>query len=445
LRIAVINWSRRKVGGAEAYLGLTLSALSDAGHEVAFWYETDKPANREPIPLNAGVPTWSIDELGAERALEALRRWQPDLIYSHGLLNPEVETETLRIAPAVFSAHGYYGTCISGEKTFKNPTVTPCQRRFGWQCLLSYYPRRCGGLNPVTMLKLYGVQSRRLSLLREYRAVLTHSFHMREEYIKHGLPAERVHALSYYVQSGVKKSQLFPQTPAFDAPPHIFLDSRVAPRPLHEDRYHILFTGRIDRLKGGRTLLEALPRVAVRLNRPLQVTFAGDGPDRAAWERRAKRVQRRVDAIQINFTGWASRDELNSLLAASDLLVFPSQWPEPFGLVGPEAGFYGVPVAAFAVGGISDWLIDGVNGHLAPGHPPTADGLADAIVKCLADPATHARLSRGALDLAQRFSMKNHLTALVEIFESVLRQKPEPSLTREPRLASVAGAERYGK
>ena len=50
--------------------------------------------------------------------------------------------------------------------------------------------------------------------------------------------------------------------------------------------------------------------------------------------------------------------------------MVPSIWPEPFGQVGPEAGLYGVPAAAFAVGGTPSWLTDGVNGRLAPGDPP---------------------------------------------------------------------------
>ena len=74
------------------------------------------------------------------------------------------------------------------------------------------------------------------------------------------------------------------------------------------------------------------------------------------------------------------------------MLVVPSLWPEPFGLVGLEAARHRLPVAAFAVGGIPDWLRPGVNGYLAPGDPPTPGGLADAIIACLKDPETHARL-----------------------------------------------------
>ena len=64
-----------------------------------------------------------------------------------------------------------------------------------------------------------------------------------------------------------------------------------------------------------------------------------------------------------------------ALLAQSDLLVLPSLWPEPFALVGLEAARHRLPVAAYAVGGIPDWLTSGENGYLAPGDPPTVDGL----------------------------------------------------------------------
>jgi glycosyltransferase involved in cell wall biosynthesis len=103
--------------------------------------------------------------------------------------------------------------------------------------------------------------------------------------------------------------------------------------------------------------------------------------------------------------------------------VVPSVWPEPFGLVGPEAAAYGVPAAAYAVGGIPDWLQDGVNGHLAPGNPPMAAGLADAIVNCLGDPAHYEQLRRGALAAAQTSdTVARHAAAVAEVLGAVARR-----------------------
>lgn len=403
MRIAITTWSRRRVAGAETYLNGILAELARAGHELAFWHEADAPADREPIALPEGTPAWCVAELEAGPALAKLRGWQPDLIYAHGLIDAALEAETLTAAPAVLLAHGYYGTCISGGKAFKSPTVRPCHRRFGWQCLLHYYPRRCGGWSPVTMLREYRYQADRLRLLKDYRAVVTASEHMRSEYVNHGVAPDRVHLLPFDL----------PAADAADTAP-------VIDRP--QSAWRLLFLGRMERLKGGQTLLQALPQLRASLARPLRVTLAGDGPERSAWERQAARLQAQDPGLTVEFPGWVSGSRLESLWAACDLLVLPSLWPEPFGLAGLEAGARGVPAVAFRVGGIADWLKDGINGHLAPGEPPTAAGLAEAITKCFCSPDAHARLRRGAVEVAQQFRKKRHLSGLLELFQKVGRR-----------------------
>jgi glycosyltransferase involved in cell wall biosynthesis len=415
MRIAVVNWSRRRAGGTETYLSQIIPELVHLGHDLAFMHEIDLPANREQIALPDGVPAWCVKEMRAKRALKALRDWKPDLIYTHSLLTPSLEAETLKIAPAIFFAHAYYGTCISGSKAFKRPEVVPCDRRFGWKCLLHYYPHRCGGLSPITMLRLFHLQSKRLELLHQYAAILTHSSHMYSEYVNNGLPPERVHNLSYYAHEGSRQ----PAPQGVEKDFSLNAESDLTVIQASKPYYHLLFSGRMELLKGGRTLIDALPQVCGALDRPVRVTFAGDGPDRREWERRAARASRWVDGLQVEFVGWVQREQLTRLYTDCDLLVFPSLWPEPFGLAGPEAGLHGVPVAAFDVGGVSEWLTDGMNGYLAPGDPPTASGLAEAIVKCLHDPVAHEYLRRGAVQSAQKFSLENHLAALTKVFATI--------------------------
>ena len=427
MRIAVVNWSRRQVGGTETYLANVIPGLARRGHSVSLWHEIDRPSNREPIELPPGVPSWCVEQLGRERALAALRAWEPDLIYTHSLLTPELEAETLRVASAVFFAHAYYGTCISGTKTFKRPDMRPCGRRFGPACLAHYYPRRCGGLSPLTMLRLYRLQSRRLGLLHKYRAVLTHSLHMHEEYVKHGLSPENVHYLSYYAHSASAHYEESPKESRCDASAR---DAAAGSGTGETKRpyTHLLFAGRMETLKGGHLFIEALEEVRAALSSPLLVTFAGDGPERARWERQASRVARRADGIRIEFKGWVRREKMEDLYRECDLLVFPSVWPEPFGLAGPEAGLHGIPVAAFNVGGVPEWLVDGVNGYLAPGDPPTAQGLARAIIKCLSDEETHRGLRRGAVKTAEQFSLDNHLNALTKVFDRIACTATRPAV-----------------
>ena len=165
-------------------------------------------------------------------------------------------------------------------------------------------------------------------------------------------------------------------------------------------------------------MIDALASVATALMRPLGVTFVGDGPDRQRWEQRARRAQAARSNLRIEFTGWLDSSRLDELMLDSDLLVVPSTWPEPFGLVGPEAGLHGLPAAAFAVGGIPEWLSDGVNGRLAPGDPPSAAGLARAIVECVREPAELARLKDGARERARHCDLEAHIDALLAIFAS---------------------------
>ncbi len=406
MRIAIVNWSNRRVGGCETYLEEVVPPLLAAGHDLALVYETDAPHHRERIAFGATMPSLCAGALGADGVLRELESWRPDVLFAHGLLNPQLEARLASAVPAVFFAHTYYGTCVGGPKSFKAPTIRPCTRRFGWPCLALYYPRRCGGLNPLTALSEYRRQGLRLQLLPRYRAILTNSEHMRQEYCRHGFPAERVHRITYLV--GDRGEAAAEQA-----------ESAGSKVPDPDTPWQLLYLGRMDPLKGGLPLIEALPSVVRQLDRPVHLRFVGDGPERARWEQHARHTAGTTADLTIDFGGWLERPELDALLPGVHLLVLPSLGPEPFARVGPELGRHGIPCAAFAVGGIPEWLEDGVNGCAAPGDPPTAGGLTAAIVRCLRDPGDYARLRAGARERAHRFSAARHLAELEPVLTQV--------------------------
>jgi glycosyltransferase involved in cell wall biosynthesis len=393
MRVAIAARNTSVVGGIETYLRRVVAMLSAAGVELALLSENEPARGRESIAPS--LPAWCVSELGVSRALGALETWRPELIFTHGLEDWNLELQFITLAPTILFAHDYYGACISGEKTFRSPTVRPCARRFGWQCLVHFYPHRCGGLDPRTMWRDYNRQMARAQLLEKHSAIVTASEHMRREYLKLGVAPGLVHRIGYPVEyfAGDKQERR---------------DAR--------DAWRILFAARMTPLKGGDFFMRALPRAAELLALPLEVTMAGDGPARAALERAAIDLVARDRKIAINFRGWLDSAGLARAIGESDLLVMPSLWPEPFGMIGVEAAFAGVPAAAFHSGGISEWLTDGVNGALAPADPPSADGLADAIVRCLRDPDTYAELCRGAREAARRFEPQKHLESLLALF-----------------------------
>jgi glycosyltransferase involved in cell wall biosynthesis len=210
---------------------------------------------------------------------------------------------------------------------------------------------------------------------------------MRREYVRNGVDEAKAHAIPLF-------STLRP------------LDAPVAAPA----EFRVLFLGRMTRLKGGDVLIRAAAEASRRAGRPVPLTMSGDGPQRPEWEALARAL-----GVDATFPGWVDAAARLRLLDGASVLAVPSVWPEPFGLVGLEAGSRGVPAVAFDVGGIGEWLTDGVNGRLVPGDPPRVDALADALAWAAANPEALAALRPGALAAARRMSVEAHVEALERV------------------------------
>src|SRR5260370_1194999 len=256
----------------------------------------------------------------------------------------------------------------------------------------------------------YRHQGSRLPSLRRYRAIITSSEHMRCEYLKHGFAADSVHLVRYPIAERVALTPV----------------SRTARDRSRQLR--LLFAGRMVFEKGGEILLAALRRVALLVGRPVQLDLVGDGNARIAWQKLAHKVMQQNSNVKTIFHPWMESADLAAAFESTDLLVVPSVWPEPFGLIGPEAGLHSVPAAAFAIGGIPEWLHDGVNGHLADAHPAVPNGLAAAIADCVRDEAHYSLLRQGAYRIASQFASSDHLTPLLKILSAAFLTSPDLSV-----------------
>ncbi|HEU4952579.1 MAG TPA: N-acetyl-alpha-D-glucosaminyl L-malate synthase BshA [Holophagaceae bacterium] len=126
----------------------------------------------------------------------------------------------------------------------------------------------------------------------------------------------------------------------------------------------------------------------VRKQIPARLVMVGDGPDRAEAEAYCRD---QGFAAEVRFTG--KQLDVGSVLACSDLFLLPSA-TESFGLAALEAMSYGVPVVAAAVGGVPEVIREGVDGYLRP--MGDVDGMAEAALSILRDPAAHARMGERA-------------------------------------------------
>jgi glycogen synthase len=156
------------------------------------------------------------------------------------------------------------------------------------------------------------------------------------------------------------------------------------------DRPYALYLGKLAPNKGTHHLID----VAERAGLPWPLVIAGDGPDRAMLEERARHGKQ-----EIRFTGWLDRDAATRWLAHASLLVFTSRGPESLSRVLIDASALGIPIAAMSTGGTPDIVEDEVSGLLSS----TPGELADDVARLVRDESLRKRLGDAARDRARRF------------------------------------------
>ncbi|MCU0756338.1 MAG: glycosyltransferase family 4 protein [Xanthomonadales bacterium] len=156
------------------------------------------------------------------------------------------------------------------------------------------------------------------------------------------------------------------------------------------DPNRLLAAGRLVVEKGFDVLLAALARLRPRWP-ALRLVLLGDGPVRGALEAQAAALGL-ADAVE--FRGWVAPERVHAEMQQSALIVMPSVWREPFGLVALQAAQAGRPLVASATGGIPEIVAPEQTGLLVP--PGDADALAGAIERLLQDPARAAAMGAAA-------------------------------------------------
>jgi glycosyltransferase involved in cell wall biosynthesis len=392
MRILIVNDGFGDAGGVQTYLDAMAGGLAERGHELVFLHGDAAPA---PFAQTAtrGIPRFAIAAGGIDATLDRIGRWGPDLCFSHNMSTLDIDRGLIARWPVVKFMHGYFGTCIGGQKRHGFPAAQPCDRRFGTACLALYGPRHCGKLRFGTFVSDYRWARQQHDLVAGYRAIVVASEHMKREFVRNGVQPSQVHA-----------NPLFPT--------HMERPDRRAEDPAYAAcEWTVAFVGRMTVLKGGDLLVDAIARASGQLGRSIRLLMIGDGPQRTAWEQRASRL-----GVPYTATGWLSGADRWTALRQATVLALPSTWPEPFGLVGLEAAALGIPAVAFDVGGVREWLRPGVNGHLAPADPPRASGLADSLVRTLSDAEQLNAMRQGAVAIAAEMSLARHLDRLEAVF-----------------------------
>jgi glycogen(starch) synthase len=140
----------------------------------------------------------------------------------------------------------------------------------------------------------------------------------------------------------------------------IGVNCHIIPNPYDDALFHtrnevprgkeLIFVGRLVSDKGADLLIEAISILKQRDLTP-ELTIVGDGPERSRLDRLTTDLGLKN---QINFTGARSQAEVAEILRQHEILVVPSLWNEPFGVVALEGIASGCLVVGSEGGGLPE-------------------------------------------------------------------------------------------
>jgi len=185
---------------------------------------------------------------------------------------------------------------------------------------------------------------------------------------------------------------------------------------LASDETVVTMVGALARNKGQAVVAAAARELAGRFPR-MRVLIVGDGPLRA-------QLEAEIAGYGDHTTMIGHRDDVPSVLAATDILVHPTH-VDALPTVLIEAMAAAVPIIATAIGGVPEMIRDGESGVLI-GPPPGPEGLARALEPLLERPDLRRRLGdAGRRRFEERFTIEHWLERLLPVYAEAMSPNAE--------------------
>lgn len=180
----------------------------------------------------------------------------------------------------------------------------------------------------------------------------------------------------------------------------------------------LLAFGRLVKDKGFDLAIEAFARVA-RQFPTATLTMAGEGSEFRNLQALAREAGL---AERIHFPGWIDPEDIPALLNRHSLVLMPSRWQEPFGLVALQTAQMGRPIIASRTGGIPEIVVDGQTGILFENENLPA--LTEALRLLLGNPTLGSRLGEQAYRHAlNHFNFDRFIGAYENLYAKISAKK----------------------
>jgi len=356
------------VGGPASHAPALAEALLEAGHTVEVVTTADRTPARRPYPLRwvaRGRPA-PLRHLAVVREVRSAARGA-DRVYATTMVRRAALGAALARRPLVVK--------LVADEAYER------ERRAGrFAGTLEQFQAERGGLR-VRLLR-----ATRTAALRRASRVLVPSAYLRAIALGWGLDPARTTVVP---------------NPAPEVPVHPTRgEARAA---LGVEGFALGVAGRLTEQKALEDTLAALVRVP-----RVALLVLGEGPERAALERRAAQLDL---SDRVRFLGAGTRDDVMVLFRAVDAALLTSAWENlPHTLL--EALAAGTPVIATAVGGIPEVVRDGENGLLVP--PRDVAAAASAIDRLVRDEVLRASLAAAAAPSVEELAEPRILRRIVQ-------------------------------
>jgi glycosyltransferase involved in cell wall biosynthesis len=363
-------------GGAEISATLLMEKLIERGQEVCA-ITTRKIPNRNrfvSLPHSSLIPK-RILTLG-NTFVDRFLAWE--LAEKINLLNPDLlHIQDTNILPAT----------ITANREIRIPMVVTLRNNVSdWVYDMIFSP-------PFSLL-LKRRNKVILRCLNEVNAIIAVSQYIKGELVAAGVEERKIY-------------QVYNMHPTSSTQNH---------NVIHDSRIQLFALGWLSKYKGFHVLINAINTI-VETNKNLQLTIAGNGPEKHNLERLVNNLGL-TDFVQ--FVGHVAYEDIGHFYLNADIIILPSLHPEPFGRVALEAMFYGKPAVASSVGGIPEIVRDGETGILVP--PNNHDGLANAIVTLIRNKRLRELMGKKGREIAlTHFNADSITQQHIEIYEKTCR------------------------
>jgi glycosyltransferase involved in cell wall biosynthesis len=368
--------------GENVVVDAEIAQLRAAGVDVVPFLRSSDEIAGLPAVQKALLPLSPLYNGSSARSLAALiKAERPDVLHLHNpypLLSPWVVRVAHRHGvPVVQTVHNYRHVCAPGVY-FRDGHV--CR-----DCLGRTYPL------PAVRHACYRGSRAQSAIMATTLAVHRGTWRSVERYLALTGP------VAEYLRSwGVPDERITVKPNGVPDP---------GPPPA-EPGTGFLFVGRLSPEKGLGVLLDAWRRHPDGAYGPLRI--AGDGEQRALAEQAA------AERSDVEYLGHVDRAAIRAAMRAAAVVVMPSLWEEPFGLVAVAALATGRPALVTTVGGAPELV-----GDAGWAVPPTVDGLAGGLAAAYRPDPGLGALARRRYE--ENFTEDVNVKRLVDVYTEVGR------------------------